>query len=265
MAALDVAAQLPRVRGARERGGVGRQVDHALHRVERLVVAPQLEQRIAEGAVEQRAVRVDVETELRLGERRVEVVAGRGESRQPRMGEVVALAEDVQRGSQRAVRQRVVARVHVHLCLLHVGEPERGPGDVVARGGLQPLLETGDHVVEARAGRVAATGELGGDGDRRRRRRGATALAVAARADDAEGARGEQHGAADQSGEDQSTTTATARGRRSRSRAALVGDSGGGAAELRLLHGVAAPSQEPTTVPGNQPARSTTRSVGCEV
>jgi hypothetical protein len=76
---VEVAAQLEGVGAAGVRTGVRPHVDHALDRLVRLVVAAELDQRIADDSVTGRAVRVDGHRLLSIVEGGGEVVPGGGE------------------------------------------------------------------------------------------------------------------------------------------------------------------------------------------
>ena len=130
-ASVDVAAQLPRVRRPRQRRRVGREVDHPLNGGERFVVVAELQLGVAERAVQDGAVGVDRESPFGESPCRGEIVTGRRKRRRSGVRQEVVGVVDLQRSGQRAVGARVVGRIDRDLGLLDVGEPERGPRDVV--------------------------------------------------------------------------------------------------------------------------------------
>jgi hypothetical protein len=174
--ARDVAAQPAQVRGARERGQVRLEVDHALRRLDRLGVAAHLERRVAEHAERHQVV---------------------GALRQDLRGHVAGLAElvlvqphlrpqpeaegavglDAERAVGARVGVGVVARVGRLARLAHPGAAQQDPGLEPVGLRREALLVLLDQQVDRRLAARGGEGErVARRGAARLRRRGRAGL-----------------------------------------------------------------------------------------
>ncbi|HEU4409516.1 MAG TPA: hypothetical protein VFS43_29945 [Polyangiaceae bacterium] len=194
----DVAAQPAQVRGARERGQVRLEVDHALGGLDREAVAPELEGRVAEHAEGDEVVGALREDLLGEAAGLVELVLVQPHLR-PQPEAEAALGLDAEHALGAGVGVGVVARVARLAGLAHPGAPEQHPAldplglhreallvllDEGVDGGLAAGRRQGERVARGGAARLRRRGRAGLG-----RRRGGGAVLAAGRQRDGGGER----------------------------------------------------------------------------
>ena len=147
----NVAEELARVRDPRVGGQRGLGVHHRLERVERILVAAQLQLGITDHAVDVRVVRIDLTGTGAQAQGSGEVMTGGGQCRHADQGSLVVLRLQIERAAERSLCFGVEAGVGGDPGLLHVGQAQRGERDRIVRRRGQVLLETGDRRIETAA------------------------------------------------------------------------------------------------------------------